>query len=409
MVSVLKSHDNRLLSEMKKPIQILFCIEIIGTLWSVGEGLYTAFWQEPEITRPEPGDGNRTEEWIVEVQGEEEIVEVEITEASYTEEEANQWLEKAKHEIDDTFLGENTSLEAVRKPVILKDTYQEGRVRANWSFSPSNIIDLQGEIAYDEIAEGEVIEACCTLQCGTYKEIYTFPLEVQLPDIHSVGGIRFYLEKKLEELDAEDTKKIVLPEEIQGISIDWKPINSRKGMGLSILALVAGIATYIGKREEKKKEKRDMERRKRRDYPEIVTELALYTSAGISMKNSFQKIVDHYEAHGEQRAGYDEIVLAYREMEDGISEMRAYENLGIRTGIPEYKKLSLLIMQNLKRGSEGLVSALEKEEAEAFLMRENMARAAGEEASTKLLIPMMGLLMMVLFIMIVPAMMNIQV
>jgi hypothetical protein len=77
--------------------------------------------------------------------------------------------------------------------------------------------------------------------------------------------------------------------------------------------------------------------------------------------------------------------------------------------IPEYRKLSLLILQNVKRGTEGLAAAFEKEEMEVFLMRKNRVRTAGEEASTKLIFPMMGLLVMVIVVMIVPALMNIEV
>ena len=66
------------------------------------------------------------------------------------------------------------------------------------------------------------------------------------------------------------------------------------------------------------------------------------------------------------------------------------------------------MQQNVKKGTAGLIALLENEEREAFEMRNATARVRGEEASTKLLIPMLGLMVMMLVIMIVPALMGIE-
>ena len=68
----------------------------------------------------------------------------------------------------------------------------------------------------------------------------------------------------------------------------------------------------------------------------------------------------------------------------------------------------MLLVQNLKKGSKDLLESLEKEESAAFEMRKQRALRLGEEASTKLLIPLAGMLFIVIVVLIVPALMQVN-
>ena len=96
----------------------------------------------------------------------------------------------------------------------------------------------------------------------------------------------------------------------------------------------------------------------------------------------------------------------YRKMADGRSEIQALEELGKSCESKEYRKLSMMLIQNLRKGSKDLLDSLEKEEKYAFEMRKQRAIRAGEEASTKLLVPMAGMLFIVIVILVVPAIMQ---
>ena len=66
-------------------------------------------------------------------------------------------------------------------------------------------------------------------------------------------------------------------------------------------------------------------------------------------------------------------------------------------------KFTNLLVQNLKKGSNGILAALRQEAKNAFEERRNMARKLGEEAGTKLLLPMMLMLGIVMVLIIIPA------
>jgi len=60
-------------------------------------------------------------------------------------------------------------------------------------------------------------------------------------------------------------------------------------------------------------------------------------------------------------------------------------------------------VQNLQKGAKGALQLLEQEAMTAFAERKEAAKRKGEEAGTKLLLPMFGLLGIVLVIVMVPA------
>ena len=87
----------------------------------------------------------------------------------------------------------------------------------------------------------------------------------------------------------------------------------------------------------------------------------------------------------------------------GVSEGRSYEHFGRRTGLQEYVRLSTLLMQNLKRGNSALLERLREEADKAWEEQLQQGRRMGEEAGTKLLVPMVMMLAVVMVMIMVPA------
>ena len=69
----------------------------------------------------------------------------------------------------------------------------------------------------------------------------------------------------------------------------------------------------------------------------------------------------------------------------------------------KYKTLSTLLIQNLQKGSRYLSDLLEKESVEAWEERKRKARVLGDTAATKLLFPMVLMLMVVMAVIMLPA------
>ena len=69
-------------------------------------------------------------------------------------------------------------------------------------------------------------------------------------------------------------------------------------------------------------------------------------------------------------------------------------------------KLASLLQTNLRKGTSHIRELLEVEVNGAFEKRKNLAKIKGEEATTKLLFPMLLMLVVVMAIIMIPAVMK---
>ena len=180
---------------------------------------------------------------------------------------------------------------------------------------------------------------------------------------------------------------------------------------MCFLSLILGLGVKPLEKEKEKKKEEKKKKEMQADYPDIVEKLVLFLRAGFSIRKAMEKLAAGYlrnrdKYHLGERAAYEEVVKTCREMEGGRDEAEAYERMGKRYGISQYKMLSVLLVQNLRRGNENLLELLEREAASVTEERKRSARVQGEEAAIKLLLPMVMQLVVVLIILVVPAFLN---
>lgn len=150
------------------------------------------------------------------------------------------------------------------------------------------------------------------------------------------------------------------------------------------------------------------------DYPEIINKFNLLVNAGMTIRQAWNKISDDYKQSnrldkGQKRYVYEEMQVTLYELKLGVPEVNAYEQFGQRIGLMPYMKFSSMLVQNLKKGNKNMVDLLKQEAMEAFQERKETAKRLGEEASTKLLGPMMIMLLIVLIIILIPAFISFQI
>lgn len=168
-------------------------------------------------------------------------------------------------------------------------------------------------------------------------------------------------------------------------------------------AAVSLLGAYVPQARLKKLQKK-REEELLVDYPEIVNKFILLLGAGLTMKGALGRML-RGRREDEMRYAYRELKYIYHEMNNGITEAAAFEEMGNRIRMIPYMRFGALVSQNLKKGSAELIPLLELEAAEAFSQRKENAKRRGEEASTKLLLPMMMMLGIVMALIIIPAFM----
>ncbi|WP_455503899.1 type II secretion system F family protein [Blautia sp.] len=188
-----------------------------------------------------------------------------------------------------------------------------------------------------------------------------------------------------------------------GKQLEWKTPYDNTGNILAAMAIAAALAVIVITAREEQKARAKRYEELMMDYPGLLMKFTLLVQAGMTVRNAFRKMAADYKRKKEKRIAYEEIVTACYEMESGISEMEAYRRFGERCGHVKYKTFATLLIQNLQKGSRHMGEMLEKESVEAWDDRKRKAKVLGEAATTKLLVPMMLMLGVVMAIVMLPA------
>ena len=145
-------------------------------------------------------------------------------------------------------------------------------------------------------------------------------------------------------------------------------------------------------------------------YPELASSLVVLMGAGLSIRGAWESMVMSYRRsllNGKKKhAMYEEMSYAWNALNRGESEEKVYTEFGRRCGLPAYLRLGSLLESNRKKGSRGLIPLLKEEADQATEERLRTARRLGEEASSKLLLPMVLLFSLILVILMIPAMLS---
>lgn len=139
------------------------------------------------------------------------------------------------------------------------------------------------------------------------------------------------------------------------------------------------------------------------EFPEFVNKLTLLVNAGMTISKAWEKIINENKR---EHILYDEMRYALGEIKAGRPEGVAYEEFARRCHVKEVTKFVSVIVMNLKRGGSEVVPVLREQGRECWEMRKNAAKAIGEQASTKILIPMMIMFLGIVLIVATPAVMS---
>jgi tight adherence protein C len=139
------------------------------------------------------------------------------------------------------------------------------------------------------------------------------------------------------------------------------------------------------------------------DFVEFVNKLTLLVGAGMTISRAWEKIVSDNK---KDTPLYNEMALALAEIKAGKPEILAYEEFGRRCKIKEINKFVSVIVLNLKKGGAEVVPVLKVQAMECWEMRKAAAKRLGEEASTKILMPLMIMFVGIIIIVATPAILS---
>ena len=378
-----------------------------------------------EVTRIERnayGGGWFTKELEIEVEGTdlEEKTEITVGEQQYTQTEMQEVFRRSIQKLERIMLAENESMDEVCEDLNLVTSIPGEPVGVEWELDRYDVMNVYGELNRENLKsekDGVLVHLKAYLR---YTEDDKQEAVHEMT-VRACPAKRTVTEALFDTVEAEimkiETKtrteeRFELPKTVSGKHVIYRTSMNTRGAvlmvaGLTVCALLWCLDNQNVRDEEKKRQEQMM-----RDYPGIVNKLVLLIGAGMTVKNAWRRIVEDYEKQKDKlgiRYAYEEMETTCHEMRSGVTEAECYERFGRRCGVRAYRKLGALLSQNLRKGTKGITGLLHLEAIQAFEERKALARQQGEEAGTRLLMPMFGMLSMVLVIVIVPAFLSIRI
>jgi tight adherence protein C len=170
-------------------------------------------------------------------------------------------------------------------------------------------------------------------------------------------------------------------------------------IGLLITATIPSVMIRRVDRKIQKKEQAILF-----ELPDFLDKLTLLVNAGETLQGAMIRCVEQQEDI-EGNPLYIELRQVVNELKLNHSLQKAIEGFNQRCSVMEASIFTTTILLNYRRGGEELVEALRSLSRDLWEKRKSLTKTLGEEASSKLVFPMVLIFVVVMLIVASPAIM----
>ena len=402
-MEIYKSFDKK----QKKIILAAILISLLGIIAGI---VYDSSLKNMEITklkRPESYENAKAVNFGVEVSGIDDEEQLKYTgqiEAKkIAEDEIQNFLNKTLDQIEKSMFREGESGDRVLTGVNIPSSLQKNPINISFSTSESGVLLENGDINFDLVKEKQLITVKLLASYEGREAERNIDITLFPKLMTEEERIRLAVKDEMDKLLAGGENEIIeIPDEVEGHGVKvFIPKEEITG-SIAGFTLLLIICLFVGFNENNKKKIKDREEELKNGYTEFVGRFVILLGAGLSVSAVWKKLEAGFVSN---KSLNEEIRLTLWETANGKTEREAYENFGRRIGGTQYAKFVSVITQSLKLGSGQLLARLEAELEAAMFERRNEAKVMGEMADTKLLMPMMLQLVLIMLIIMVPALM----
>lgn len=372
--------------------------------------LICSLWeQQPltELSRPGKGADSVTEHLQVQIGEDKTPIDVTVAAVPYDRKEEQTRIREASKNLETIFLGQNTSLDHVTMDLHMPTQIGDSEVTVQWYLDSWKYLEPDGTLKNEGLEEPVWIQVQALLSFGVENLTWNRTIQICPPEAPDTAMMIRMLQYQLQECQAGYEETVQLPAEVSEQAVTWYPQRDTRWLWTTLLTGAALCGLWTGKKREDEQRLQKYERKMQLSYPDIVNRLSLYMGAGISIRHAWERIIRGYEKQrqmtGNSEDAYEQMKLALRQMQNGVAETVAYEQFGMDCRLSSYLKLGTLLSQNLRLGTGNLAEMLKAEAKDAFEDRKALARKIGEECESRLLLPMLLMLLSILIMIMYPA------
>ena len=342
----------------------------------------------------------KTEDIRLSVDDKEYTYMMEIEPREYTEDQFYQEAHMQLDILESKILGDNPDLEHVSCSLNLPSEDEAGVFAYTWRSDNPTVLSSYGKVYLEEVKGTIVVPLTVEISYRTYTMEHSFSVCV-VQDMRGKDAVE-RAEETLQQIEKETRtdEKLTIPEQLGEVGVSVKRQTKEHAMtwvafGI-VLAALLPVMMYARWKEERRKRNSALIDQ----YPSFVNRLWLLLGAGMTVQMGIRKIASEMKGDILLKK---ELEYAMHQLDTGSEESWVYEQLGQRLELPEYYQMFQHLSQHIRMGTKDLRNLMEQEMQLALQKRRELAKKKGEEASTKLLFPMVVLLILVMIMIVYPA------
>lgn len=143
------------------------------------------------------------------------------------------------------------------------------------------------------------------------------------------------------------------------------------------------------------------------ELPELLNSIVLLVGAGENVQRAITRCVDS-RGGDTSHPLYKELSLMTGEWDSGYSFQQAFENFSKRCAVQEVSLFTTTVLLNYRRGGNDFVLSLRDLSRMLWEKRKAISRTRGEQASSKLVFPMVVIFLIVIVLVGSPALMMLK-
>ena len=362
------------------------------------------------LQRNDAGEADAQAQLVARVDEETVPFDLQVHARAYTEEELADAVDSAKAYIEGQLPGENPDLQHVTRPLKMEQAAPDLPFKIEWQPEDYRLIGQDGSL-YEPDEVTFPVQTSVTAFIHYRDRTFSMQYPVTITGIMHTAreDLRIRLEAALAAADAATGEKayLKLPVMLDGSPVIWHYREDMRPLYLAVIGLGLCCGIFYLQDERMRREVARRSEQIRMDYPGFVHQLVLLMGAGLTIGRCWDLIIEDAQASrkSSQESSFliREMLYARRIMQTGVAETEAIRIFGERMALPGYMRICRILVQMIRTGSRGSREMMMKEAEEAEKHRRDMARKLGETAGTRLLLPMMMLLFIVLAVVMLPA------
>ncbi|WP_046213055.1 type II secretion system F family protein [Paenibacillus wulumuqiensis] len=172
------------------------------------------------------------------------------------------------------------------------------------------------------------------------------------------------------------------------------------GLG-AMLAVVLPVALFRDLQKKVQEREQDI----LLELPELLNKIILLVGAGETVQRAIVRCVQRKQESAAGHPLYKELVQMLNELENGYSFQQALETFSKRCGVQEVSVFTTTVLLNFRRGGGEFGLALRDLSRTLWDKRKAVSRMRGEQASSKMVFPMVMIFVIVMILVGTPAFM----